>query len=178
MYRSIRNSHMWVTNQIPHPSGIVVKCPTPSTLRSVKSPLPGQGRGPNARGWGGDVRVSNWSVHNFIWFEHIIWTNRILKAFSDILQTTSGMFLLLLYLVLDFQHPVDWSDDFSYIKSRLDFNVPLFHYTIKVPQCLNIEVNADDCTTVVNKSHIQLIGSKNLRPVHLICKGCCGAAER
>ena len=28
------------TNQIPHPSGVVVKCPIPSTLRSVKFPPP------------------------------------------------------------------------------------------------------------------------------------------
>ena len=43
-----------LANQISHPSGGVVNCPTPGTLRSVKfSPL-------RARGLGGDVRISNW----------------------------------------------------------------------------------------------------------------------
>ena len=40
------------TNQIPHPSGVVVKCLTQSTLRSVKCPGCGGGGG------GGDVSAS------------------------------------------------------------------------------------------------------------------------
>ena len=49
------------TNQIPHPSGVVVKCPTPGTLRSIKFPLsPGKGKGqmPGVCP-GGNVQVSN-----------------------------------------------------------------------------------------------------------------------
>ena len=41
------------TNQSPHPSGVVVKCPTSSTLRSVKvPPFPGKGECQMPGGWG------------------------------------------------------------------------------------------------------------------------------
>ena len=56
-----------LANQISHPSGGVVNCPTPGTLRSVKfSPL-------RARGLGGDVRISNWIGTFFRWTFHANW---------------------------------------------------------------------------------------------------------